>query len=82
MSKRLSGNYCGKYKIICLGPTRLLKTNISSHSCFHMDKSIWHLFRRIIECDIPEETIYTSSETLLTITVEDIRSILLDLIGC
>ena len=59
-----------------LGPKRLLKTIISCHSCFQMDKSIWPVFRRIIECDIPEETIYTSSETLLTITVEDIRSIL------
>ena len=76
MSKRLSGNYCGKHKIISLGPKRLLKTNISSHSCFHMDKSIWPVFRRIIESDIPQETIYTGSQATLTITVEVIRSLL------
>ena len=41
-----------------------------------MDKSIWPVFRRIIESDIPQETIYTGSQATLTITVEVIRSLL------
>ena len=59
-----------------LGPKRLLKANISNHSCFHMDKTFWPVFRRIIECDIHQETIYTGVQATLTITVEVIRSFL------
>ena len=47
-----------------------LQTNISSHSCFHRDKRFWLVFRRTIECDKPQETVYTGPQATLTITVE------------
>ena len=41
-------------------------------SCFHDDKTFWHLFPRIIECDKPHETIYKGPQAILTITGEPI----------
>ena len=58
------------------GPKWSLQTNISSHSCFHMDKRFWPVFRRTIGSDKLQETIYTGPQASLTITVESIRSFL------
>ena len=57
-----------------LGPQKSIDTNISKNSCFHDDKSVWPIFRRIIECEKPQETIYGGSQALLTLTVQIIRA--------
>ena len=51
-----------------------METNISKNSGFHDDKRFWPIFRRIIECEKPQETIYEGPRALLTITSEVKRS--------
>ena len=41
-----------------LGPQKSIETNISKISPFHSDKRFWPIFRRFIESDKPQETIY------------------------
>ena len=53
-----------------LGPKRSIEKNLSKYSCVHNDKSPWPIFRRIIECERPQETIFEGTQALLTITVE------------
>ena len=55
------------------GPKGSIETKILKNSCFHRDNSFWPVFRRIIECEKPQETIYTGSQTTLTFTVEVVR---------
>ena len=64
------GNYCGSNRINSLGPKKSIETNISEYSSFHDDKSLWPIFRRIMECGKPEVTIYGRPRALLTITAE------------
>ena len=52
------GNYYGCNKINSLGRKKSMETNISKNSCFHDDKSLWPILRRIIGCEKPQETIY------------------------
>ena len=59
---------------LVFGPKGSLQTNISSHSCFHRDIKFWPVLRRIIECDKPQETIYTGPQATFTNNVEVIRS--------
>ena len=39
-----------------------------------MDKSFWPIFRRVIECDKAQGTIYMAPQAILTITLEPIRA--------
>ena len=50
-STKFYDNHCASYIIIFLGPKLSIETNISKNICFHKDKSFWHIFPRIIECD-------------------------------
>ena len=52
------------------GPKRSIETKILKNSCFHRDNRFWPVFRRIIECEKPQETIYTGPHATLTLTVE------------
>ena len=69
-----SGNYCGSKRINSLGPKKSIETNISKNGCFHDDKSLWPNFRRIVECEKPQETNYGGSQALLINTVDFIRA--------
>ena len=64
------GNYCGSKRINFLGPKKSIETNISKNSCFHDDKSLWPIFRRIMVCEKPEVTIFGGPRAPLTITAE------------
>ena len=64
------GNYCGSKRINFLGPKKSIETNISKNSCFHDDKRLWPIFRRIMEYEKAEVTIYGGPRALLTITPE------------
>ena len=69
-----SGNYCGSKIINSLGPKKSIETNISKNSCFHDDKSLWPIFRRIIECEEHQKTIYGGPQALFTIAVVPVRA--------
>ena len=75
-------NYCANDQIISLGPKGLIETNISKNSCFHDDKSFWHVFPRIIDCDQHQGTIYKGPQNILTFTLEHLSEHFLDLRGC
>ena len=47
-----------------------------------MIKAFGPFFRRIIDCDKPQETIYWGPHALLTITLELIGAFFKDLRGC
>ena len=70
MGTMFPGNYCGSIRINSLGPKKSIETNISKNSCFHDDKSLLPIFRRITDCEKPEVTIYGGPRALLTITAE------------
>ena len=38
------------------GPKWSIETKFSKNSCFHRDNRFWPIFRRIIECEKPQET--------------------------
>ena len=63
---KLSDHFCR--------PKGSIETKILKISCFHRDNRFWPVFRRIIECEKPQETIYTGPQATLTFTVEVIRS--------
>ena len=73
-SRRQSGKYCGRNKIKSLGHKKSIETIISKNRCFHDDKSLWPNFRRIIECEKPQEANYGGSQALVTIAVEAVRA--------
>ena len=59
---KLSDHFCG--------PKGSIETKILKTSCFHRDNRFLPVFRRIIECEKPQETIYTGPQATLTLTVE------------
>ena len=60
-----------------------MEKNISENSCFHDDKSLWPILRRIIECDKPQETIYGGPRALVTISADFKRAFFLETLrGC
>ena len=80
---RFFRHYYVCYKINSLGPRRLLKTHFFERNAnFPVKKSFWPNRPPIIESDKPQGTVNISSEARVTITLEKLRSFLLDLRGC
>ena len=52
------------------GRKRSIETNISKKSFYHRDNRFRPIFRGIIECEKPQETIYMDPQSTLTLTVE------------
>ena len=55
------------------GPKGSIETKLLKNSCFHRDKRFWPVFRRIIDCEKPQETKYTGQQATLTLAVEVVR---------
>ena len=49
------------------GPKLSIETKFSKNSCFHRDNRFWPIFRRIVECEKPQETKYTDPQATLTL---------------
>ena len=80
---RFFRHYYVCYKINSLGHRRLLKTHFFERKAnFPVKKSFWPNRPPINECDKPQGTVNISSEARVTITLEKLRSFLLDLRGC
>ena len=69
-------------KSLSLGPKRSIARTFSKISCSHGDRSFWLNFHRLITCDKPPGTVCKCPQSLLTFTVEVMRSFLQDLRGC
>ena len=70
-STKFFDNSCGSHRINSVTPKKLLKTQtFEKKGKLSSEKSFWPVFSRILECDIPQGTIYEVPQGNLTITVE------------
>ena len=73
-SRRYFDKHCALYTFFSIGSKRSLETNISKEGYFPGDKRSWPTFPRITEREKPQRTICERAKSILTITVEVIRS--------